>query len=191
MFISNLYFKCAQRMYKNGSHDSISEKKHNILLNEKNKQSWSTLEFTCKDQSRPFLCTYSSVDQLPHPWAHQGSDPAPTCSPDLSSHYQTWTPLAPLSTSKSQSCLTTSHLGALQGLKVTSPLHKPKMEALNFPNRVSGIKLPLAWSRTAPWPLTHNSHHKSAHLKQIKNVAFTLPKANLSETTKGPGAQKS
>lgn len=46
----------------------------------------------------PFLCTCSSVDWPPHPWADQGSDPAPTCFPGWSSHYPKSTPLASPST---------------------------------------------------------------------------------------------
>uniref|UniRef100_A0A0A9CVU0 Uncharacterized protein n=1 Tax=Arundo donax TaxID=35708 RepID=A0A0A9CVU0_ARUDO len=50
-----------------------------------------------------FLCTYSSACLPPRPWADQGSDLAPTCSPCLSPHSLTATPLIlfPLSDSSS------------------------------------------------------------------------------------------
>jgi hypothetical protein len=55
--------------------------------------------------ARPFLCTYSSACLLPHPWADQGSDLAPTCSPCSLPHSPTVTPLisSPLSDSDSSS----------------------------------------------------------------------------------------
>jgi len=54
--------------------------------------------------ARPFLCTYSSACPPPHPWVDQGSDLAPTCSPCLSPHQLTTTPLIsfPLSDSSSE-----------------------------------------------------------------------------------------
>uniref|UniRef100_A0A0A9F241 Uncharacterized protein n=1 Tax=Arundo donax TaxID=35708 RepID=A0A0A9F241_ARUDO len=61
-----------------------------------------------KPMKTSFLCTCSSVDWPPHPWAHQGSDPAPTCSPGSLSRYPTSTPLASPSISRSQSSLKTT-----------------------------------------------------------------------------------
>jgi hypothetical protein len=53
--------------------------------------------------ARPFLCTYSSVSPPPHPSVDQGSDLAPTCSPCLSPHLVTTTPLISFSLSDSSS----------------------------------------------------------------------------------------
>ena len=69
---------------------SIQEKFKSWQLASKNKINMKQMK---RGNARPFLCTYSSACPPPHPWVDQGSDLAPTCSPCLSPHQLTATPL--------------------------------------------------------------------------------------------------